>query len=189
MAKKSRWMLRVLVPIGMLLVGWALYSILPEKMLEKYQTSGEDETSQQRLTYWAFGWEVMKEKPMLGVGYENWMWNCWVRYPYGIKHGVPCLKPHNTYIQAGAELGIPALLIYIAMILQSFRINARTRRLVKDKQNNFILYMSHGLDGGMVGYVISSTFVTVLFYPMFWLQLAMTVALYAIARKQAGSPA
>jgi len=173
----------------MLLVGWALYSILPEKMLEKFETSGEDATSQARLTYWAFGMEVMKEHPLLGVGYENWLWNCWVRYPYGIKHGVECLAPHNTYIQTGAELGLPALFLYIVMILHSYRINSRTRKLVGDKQNKFILYMSHGLDGGMVGYVISSTFVTVLYYPVFWLQLAMIVSLNAIARKQAGIPA
>jgi hypothetical protein len=67
------------------------------------------------------------------------------------------------------------------MILLVFAINARTRVKAKETGNNFILLIAHALDGGLIGYLISSTFLTVLFYPMFWFQLAMTVALYQIS--------
>jgi len=65
-----------------------------------------------------------------------------------------------------------------------FVLNARTRKNARQSDNRFILYMAHGLDGGLVGLAVSSFFFSVLFYPMFWLQLAMTVALHQISKKQ-----
>ena len=53
-----------------------------------------------------------------------------------------------------------------------------------DIDNKFIYYIAHGLDGGLVGFMISGTFISVLFYPMIWFQMATSVALYNIARKQ-----
>ena len=51
--------------------------------------------------------------------------------------------------------------------------------------NKFILYMAHGLDGALVGYLVSGFFVTVLYYPYFWINLAMTVALNQAAKNEA----
>jgi hypothetical protein len=41
--------------------------------------------------------------------------------------------------------------------------------------------MAHGLDAALIGFLASGFFVTVLFYPFFWINLAMTVALYNAA--------
>jgi hypothetical protein len=43
--------------------------------------------------------------------------------------------------------------------------------------------MAHGLDGAMIGFVVSGFFVTVLYYPYFWINLAMTVALNNAAQQ------
>jgi len=51
--------------------------------------------------------------------------------------------------------------------------------------NKFILYMAHGLDGALVGYLVSGFFVTVLYYPYFWINLSMTVALHGAAKNEA----
>jgi hypothetical protein len=39
-------------------------------------------------------------------------------------------------------------------------------------------FMAHGLDGALVGYVASGFFISVLYYPFFWINFAMTVALH-----------
>ena len=77
------------------------------------------------------------------------------------------------------------------MILYTFINNSRTRNLVlqrdrekKEVNSRFLYYMAHGLDGALVGYLASGFFVTVLYYPYFWINLAMTVSLNAIARKK-----
>lgn len=44
--------------------------------------------------------------------------------------------------------------------------------------------MTHGLDAALIGYLISASFVTVLFYPYQWIHVAFIVALNNIAKKQ-----
>ena len=48
--------------------------------------------------------------------------------------------------------------------------------------------MSHGLDAALIGYLACGFFVTVLYYPFFWINLAMTVALHnaAVNKLQGG---
>ena len=54
-----------------------------------------------------------------------------------------------------------------------------------DRENWFVYYMAHGLDGALVGFIVSGLFVTVLYYPYFWINFAMTVALNGIAKSGA----
>jgi hypothetical protein len=81
-------------------------------------------------------------------------------------------------------LGVIGFLLYVLMALFIFRLNARTRSIARQGDNKFIQYMAHGLDGGLVGFLVSTIFFSELFYPNFWVQLSMTVALHAVAKKQ-----
>jgi hypothetical protein len=40
--------------------------------------------------------------------------------------------------------------------------------------------MAFGFDGALIGYLITGFFVTVLYYPFFWINLAMTVSLHNV---------
>ena len=93
-------------------------------------------------------------------------------------------EPHNIFIKAGAELGYPGLFCFLLMIIYVFIVNSRTRRVAKKQDNIFFLYLAHGLDAGLVGYLVAGFFVTVLYYPFFWVQMAMTVALNSIANNK-----
>ena len=169
--------------IGILIMGWALYAMLPERMLAEYQTAGEDRTSQDRLAHWEFGVDVAMDNPILGIGYDNWLAYCNFMNPNGLGIRDNCRLPHNTYIDAVAQLGVTGFVVYILMAFYVFRLNARTRVNAMNRGNKFILYIAHGLDGGLVGYMVSTIFFSELFYPVFWMQLAMTVALHNISRK------
>ncbi len=95
-------------------------------------------------------------------------------------------------MQAGSELGYTGLLVFGLLIFYTFVINARTRNLARQlPERGFLVGMAHGLDGALVGYLVSGFFVTVLYYPFFWVNLAMTVALHKAARhelRQASAP-
>jgi hypothetical protein len=45
--------------------------------------------------------------------------------------------------------------------------------------------MAHGLDGALIGFLVGGFFVTVLYYPLFCINLAMTMMLYHVTRKSA----
>lgn len=167
-----------------LIVGAFVYVILPQGMFSEFENAGEDATSVARMAFWRFGMEIMQEYPVLGIGYHNWVDYCWHVNPNGVENSGLCSVQHNTMVQAVSETGVTGFILYVLIIIYTFIANARTRANAKRIGNKFLLYTAHGLDGGVIGYLVSSFFFTVLFYPIIWVQLAMTVALYEISKKQ-----
>ena len=166
-----------------LAVACLLYYVLPEEMFSEYKSAGHDGTSQDRLAHWSFGIDVIADHPVLGIGYENWLAYCNHINPYGLGqgHAERCRLPHNTYITAGAELGIPGLLVYIWISTYIFYINAKTRKRLVNINEPLLYNLTQGLDAGLIGYHVASIFFTVLFYPMLWVNLSLAVAIYNIA--------
>jgi len=170
--------------MGILIVALALYSAMPERMLQEYTSAGNDRTSQDRLAHWKFGMDVVKDNPVIGIGYNNWLSYCNFMNPYGLGIRESCRLPHNTYLDASAQLGVTGFVVYVSIAVFIFITNSRTRAIARQKGNKFIVYLAHGLDGGLVGFLVSTFFFSELFYPNFWVQLAMTVALNEISKKQ-----
>ncbi|MEX2375247.1 MAG: O-antigen ligase family protein [Dehalococcoidia bacterium] len=170
--KKLFWVALVL-PIGWILT--------PPEQQARFMEMGEDHTSQTRFTYWTDGLEIMSQYPILGIGYESWG-------PYYTRNYNPDGQlPHNIFIEAGAELGYLGLGAFLVLIALTFTMNARTRRLATTcpEWGAFLRSTAYGLDAALVGYLVSGFFVTVLFYPYFWVNLSFTAALYLVTRQQA----
>jgi len=173
-AVNRRHRIRGLIYAGV--VALAVFTIVPQESRDRFNTAGEDDTSTQRTVRWAQGIEMAKARPILGVGYDNWT-------VYHVDHfprGRGSLLSHNIFVQVGATLGYTGLLAFLFMIAAKFRVNWQTRRLARKTpgDNRFIYAMAFGLDGAMVGYLASGFFITVFYYPYFWINLAMTIALH-----------
>jgi putative inorganic carbon (hco3(-)) transporter len=171
-----------------------IWVLLPAEQKTRFSEMGEDETSQSRITYWKRGLMAMERYPVTGIGYKNWI--NWSARTFGFDYGKGGEKmvqlPHNIFIEAGAELGITGLLVFIGLILATLYTNYRTRKLAKmlGPPGDFMSSMAHGLDAAMIGYLASGFFVTVLYYPFFWINFAITVALHNVLVKRTtqGSP-
>ncbi|MBC7788363.1 MAG: O-antigen ligase family protein [Anaerolineae bacterium] len=150
-----------------------VYAITPSEQKTRFQQVGVDATSVSRTTMWKHGLEMMRDYPILGIGYANW-----TEY-HDINYGGHGLLAHNVFIQAGSELGYTGLLAFLAMIATVFVINRRTRLLANRlaDRGKFMFYMARGLDGSLVGLIVSGFFISVLYYPFFWINFAMSVAL------------
>lgn len=175
--KSNRKIAAVVLALAASLV---VYLNIPEQSLARLQASGADYTSHTRMQRWKDGISIMNDHPLFGVGYGNWMRYYSENYPpfVGVE---PWGLPHNIFIDAGAELGYTGLTLFVLMMLYVFMTNHRTRKLALLIDNRFIYYMTHALDAGMVGFIVSGSFVSVLFYPYFWVALAFTVALNNVA--------
>ena len=166
----------VIMGVGLLLIG--------DNVWERFATMGEDTTSIRRMIFLEDGLKMIGDHPLVGIGYFNWM-------PYYITHFPPVddvrhlaghQLPHNILIQVAAELGLLGLVTFIALTAMSFLINRRTRRLV-GRDAPFFRLMAHGLDASMVAFLVAGQFVTVMYYPYFWITLALTVALHESCRR------
>lgn len=173
--------------LGVSILAIALYNLLPEEQLNRFRESGEDVTSQQRLAYWDIGVELAKEHPLLGIGYKNWSPHVAKMYPDGVGPLQKVEVPHSIYIEPAAELGLTGLVWFILMVVIAFIINARTRKVAQQVQSVFIRNITFGLDAGMVGFLVAGAFVTVIYYPFFWVQIGMIAMLNANAKKIAAN--
>ena len=190
-AVNRRQRIRGLVWVGV--VALAVFAIVPQRSRDRFNRAGQDDTSTQRTVRWAEGIQMARERPILGVGYNNWT----VYHQDHFPSGRGSLLSHNIFVQVGATLGYTGLLAFLFMIAAKFRVNWQTRRLARKTpgDNRFAYPMAFGLDGAMVGYLASGFFVTVFYYPYFWVNLAMTIALHRAmvakarqARKDRGRP-
>jgi hypothetical protein len=179
MVAQTKHRVRGLVVSALVLRG--LWLVMPPEQKERFETMGDDKTSQSRITYWEDGIEIMNEHPLLGVGYNNWL-------PYYHDFYNPFAElPHNIFVEAGSELGYLGLAGFVALIIATFVLNARTRRLAMRAPDwgPVLRGMAYGLDGALVGFMVSGFFVTVLYYPFFWVNLAFTAALFETTRRTA----
>jgi O-antigen ligase len=175
---QSKHRIRGLIFAAMLLP--ALWYITPPEQKARFESMGEDDTSITRLTYWKDGLGIMREHPILGIGFNNWI-------PYYNRYYDPLGElPHNVFIQAGSELGYTGLAVLVAMMLGTFLTNWRTRKLARDlgAWGDFYRSTALGLDAALIGFVASGFFVTVLYYPFFWVNISFTSALYLVTWRE-----
>ena len=182
---------RVRSAVGVAVLAGAVWLIVPQEFKERFSAAGEDYTSQTRETYWRHGLEMAREHPVLGIGYGNWL-------TYYSKHYVDPTAhwydpegrvqvSHNIFIQCMAELGYVGLGAFLLLILATLRLNYHTRRLARAgpgavgraSRPSWLTAST----GRLISYLVCGFFVTVLYYPFFWINFAFTVALNAIARR------
>lgn len=185
-AIKRKLSLKVL--IGIAIVAWAGYALLPAPEKARFMSAGDDNTSVQRLEYWSAGIQMIKDHPYLGVGYFNFPPYFAVHYPEELWHGTAQL-PHNIFIQVGTDAGLTGLAIFLMLIYRNLRMARDIQRECESKSGapKFAASVAKGLGTATWGFVIAGQFVTVTYYPFLWINLALTVSLANIVAKSAAA--
>jgi O-antigen ligase len=176
--RRFRTLMLVAISVGV------VWLIIPPEQKERLGEMGDDADSVARITFWTDGIQIMREHPFLGVGYRNWLPYYRDHY-YGSRDRLQL--PHNIFIEAGAELGYLGLFAFLGLIGATFHLNYQTRKLSIHAvgSGGFFRSIAYGFDGALIGYMIGGFFVTVLYYPFFWINLAMTVSLHCVTRSHA----
>ena len=101
-----------------------------------------------------------------------------------------CTPPHNSHLQAAAELGIPGFVIWILLIAGGvFGPLRLRRRLPKSwrrgtKPERFIYGMTNFMPVSMVGFAVTSFFVTFAWMDPVYVMAAFLTGLYVATRVQ-----
>ncbi|MBC7350636.1 MAG: O-antigen ligase family protein [Candidatus Aminicenantes bacterium] len=171
MSYRSIFRPKVLMTIGVSL--FLIWQLLPEEQKERFEGMGEDRTSQQRILYFENGVDMIKDHPFLGVGFFNFRQYFDLYYPEDALFGRAEL-PHNIFIQVGTDAGLIGLFIFSLLVFYSLRIprsvdtcNDDERRVGLAKYGNISVF----------GFLVAGQFVTVAYYPYFWIHLSLLVAM------------
>jgi putative inorganic carbon (HCO3(-)) transporter len=187
---KGRLSIKTLIAVAV--VVYAAIALLPEEQKARFLEAGDDVTSRQRLLYWQHGLAMIDEHPVLGVGYYNFPRYFALHWPQDMLKGpsftpagvVTSELPHNIFIQIGTDTGVTGLLIFGMLIYRTWKSGREITRLAREHPDipKPFAGLAKGFAVAMGGFLIAGQFVTVTYYPFFWINLAFMVALKNIAR-------
>ncbi len=177
----------VLAMVVALIIGW---HFLPAHEKGRFERSGTDQTSVQRLDYWEAGLKMVEQHPFLGVGFFNFAPVYAIHEPNHLFFGKAQL-PHNIFIQVGTDTGLIGLFIFLVLIYRNLKLTSEIRRICVHARDTpgFAPAVARGLALTTWGFVIAGQFNTVGYYPFLWINLALTVSLANIVRKAAAEQA
>lgn len=146
-----------------------------------------------RMKIWRRGITYMVKHPVFGVGAENFpvaegtISPLASRQEYNI--GVRWGAAHNSYVQIGAELGVPGLLFMLAAIGSAFLMLNRVarRRPGPSVQQRGPPQLAQALASSLVGFISGAFFLSLAYSEMLYVLIALAAALAKTA-SLAGRP-
>ena len=149
-----------------------------------------------RIGMWKAGIALAKQHPTLGYGPRSFGEAYGTFSPRAIREGgVPWRAAHNAYVELAAEAGFPASICFIAILLTAIAICWRVRnrasnpRFGSDGQLLAMLAQSNAI--GLIGYVVSSVFLSAEYLTITYFMLGLTVAFGKVLKtleQQTGGP-
>jgi O-antigen ligase len=147
-----------------------------------------------RIKIWERGLGYMAAHPVLGVGVNNFPVAEGTISPLarlqerGI--GVRWGAAHNSFIQVGAELGIPGLLLFVGVIASAFaslgRVARNARRI--GPAGVGVSRLAQSLMAALVGFVVGAFFLSLAYADMLYMLVGLAIALAKIARAEDAPP-
>jgi O-antigen ligase len=144
-----------------------------------------------RLKIWMRGLGYMSEYPVLGVGIGNFptaegtISLLAKRQERGI--GVRWGAAHNSFVQVGAELGVPGLLLFVGVIATAFQSLRRVaaQRSPAQRAPDDVARLAQSLMAALVGFVVGAFFLSLGYADMVCILVGLAAALAKTARSDA----
>jgi len=154
-------------------------------------------TGGQRIYAWKIGWRIFTENPVVGVGQGNYPWHVGkTEEEMGVqwqKRSLAGRAAHSLYFTLLPELGLVGTILFALMIAFSMKDLFYIRKLLKTHKDLYpleesrrIYYLALALEGGLVGFLASSVFISTLYYPNFWILCGFILSLRRILQAKCG---
>ncbi|NNG43014.1 oligosaccharide repeat unit polymerase [Pseudoalteromonas sp. NEC-BIFX-2020_002] len=162
--------------VGMLVL--MIFAGITDRQSGGAQEGGVDESAMGRIYAWQAAINMALANPLTGVGVNNFFVNYYFYSPHwdGKNHAV-----HSTWFQVLGETGFVGLCIFILVIVSIYRSLSRVFTLIKINRNDNIAINASALKAGLIGFMVSGTFLTQAFTWPLYIILALTIALEKLA--------
>ncbi len=149
--------------IGFLL-GAAILAVGPGRMSDM---STSEASASGRIDAWASGLNLLKWRPVLGVGYHN----------FTNHHHITA---HNSVVLCMSELGLAGLFVWLMMIVTSFREMGAVQKYARGTQ--FAFYAEF-MQLSISGYFVSAFFLSRTYDEVLYILIALCTLLSLFARR------
>ena len=158
---RSEKRLGLMVSAGLLFVVMLFSPISPIQRLLHPQY-GDDNSAATHKILWTTALELIRENPVFGIGLGNFKERTAELHVLVNNSAMA----HNTYLEYAAELGVPALLIFLGVLVSTFLLLEKVRRRAAD---SFFRRAALGLQAGLVGFAGAGFFFSAEYEKPFWL--------------------
>lgn len=157
-----------------LVTGLAALPFVQPGQIERLETifAGEegqrDSSAQLRLEYWNLAYELFKERPLTGVGLENFIYYSGEKVE-GLPYGAPGHVTHSLWFEILSAGGAPVFLVFVGMILWFYgRTGRLVRRYAELGRDDMALYVQVPRVA-LGAFLVSATFLDrVVYEPIYW---------------------
>jgi O-antigen ligase len=139
-----------------------------------------------RVQIWRRGIGYMLQHPIFGVGPNNFGAAEGMLSPFAVRQqfgiGVRWNAPHNSFVQIGAELGVPGLMFFLAVIASAFaalRSVARRDRALTSRHGSRA-ELSQALTASLMGFVVGAFFLSLAYAEMLYTLVALAAGLHKV---------
>lgn len=149
----------------------------------RHPTSGDDTSADTHVALMHGGIRLILAHPILGVGLDNFITRI-ADYitPEEASHMDRVARvAHNSYIEIGAEAGIPALLTFLGILLCSFFSMERVARTSRRYGATFLQDTALGLQAGLIGASIAIFFISAEYEKLLWMSIFIGMCLPPLA--------
>lgn len=145
-------------------------------------TDTKENTAQSRLLTWKAGWKMFLDNP-LGVGGGNFPINFTDYQGDKFKRDMWGRVAHSLWFTLIPETGLVGIYIYFSIIFANLKDLFLMRRIDVDDEirNTFFHQLAIAFLASFAGFFASATFISVLYYPVFWHLTALVVASIRVA--------
>jgi hypothetical protein len=154
-------------------IGWkglAVAGVLgaPVLILGGRTDAGADQSTQERLECWSKALDLFRDSPIVGVGKGQFTEHHW-------------LTAHNSFLLALAELGLPGLFLFSAVIYLAFKSALAAGRTDPGAPTSI---WGHALFASLCALIVSCFFLSLTDHNVTWTILGLACALGPLAREK-----
>jgi O-antigen ligase len=94
---------------------------------------------------------------------------------------------HNMYLQIALDLGLPALIVLVALVCRSIRSVHHAARVWRARGDS-MHHLAQGLETSLIGFAAAAMFYPIAYHFFFYYLLGLAVAARLLARRAAATP-
>ena len=175
---------KVLLMSGGAFAGVVLYLVagISDRSSGGAAEEGIDESAMGRIYAWEAAFKMALDNPLTGVGLNNFFSNYFFYSSHwdGLNHAV-----HSTWFGVLAETGFIGLIIFVGLIVSLIKTSRATLARLKAAGSNVppeLNAVAHAVYAGLIGTIVSGTFLTQGFNWPIYILAALTVCVSNVSQ-------
>lgn len=164
--------------------------VLPQQFWDRMSTitapsPERDDSRQSRLHFWQVAIAMANDRPYLGVGHSGYQ-RAYNEYDWTEGQFLTNRAVHSAWFGVLAEQGYPGLVIFVLIVLSSFRACRRVRKAAaRGEIPGPLGPYAIAFEASLVAFIVGGSFVSFQYCEMLWHYFALTVALERVAVAEA----